>query len=34
MNEMKSSKAPGLDGFPMECLEKGGMAVLECLVSC
>ena len=26
MNEMKSCKAPGLDGFPVECLKKGGMA--------
>ena len=26
---MKSCKAPGLDGFPVECLTKGGMAVLE-----
>ena len=25
-------KAPGLDGFPVECLKKGGMAVLEWLV--
>ena len=23
---------PGLDGFPMECLNKGGMAVLKWLV--
>ena len=30
--EMKSGKAPGLDGFPVECLKKGGMAVLEWLV--
>ena len=29
---MKSGKAPGLDGFSVECLEKGGMAVLEWLV--
>ena len=29
MNEMKSGKAPGLDGFPVECLKKCGMAVLE-----
>ena len=27
VNEMKSGKAPGLDGFPAECLKKGGMAV-------
>ena len=32
MNEMKSGKAPGLDGFPMKCLKKGGIAVLEWLV--
>ena len=32
VNEMKSGKAPGLDGFPGECLKKGGMAVLEWLV--
>ena len=32
VNEMKSAKAPGLDGFPVECLKKGGMAVLEWLV--
>ena len=32
MNEKKSGKAPGLDGFPMECLKKGGMTVLEWLV--
>ena len=31
VNEMKSCKAPGLDGFPVECLKKGGMAVLEWL---
>ena len=29
VNEMTSAKAPGLDGFPVECLKKGGMAVLE-----
>ena len=23
VNEMKSGKAPGLDGFPVECLIKG-----------
>ena len=28
VNEMKSGKAPGLDGFPVECIKKGGMAVL------
>ena len=32
VNEMKSGKAPGLDGFPVECLKKCGMAVLEWLV--
>ena len=32
VNEMKSGKAPGLNGFPVECLKKGGMAVLEWLV--
>ena len=32
MNEMKSRKAPGLDRFPVECLKKGGIAVLEWLV--
>ena len=31
-NEMKSGKAPRLDGFPVKCLKKGGMAVLEWLV--
>ena len=31
VNEMKSGKAPGLDGFPVECLKKGGMAALEWL---
>ena len=32
MNEMKSGKAAGLDGFQVECLKKGGMAVFEWLV--
>ena len=32
VNEMKSDKAPGLDGFPVECLKKDGMAVMEWLV--
>ena len=32
VNEMKSGKAPELDGFPVECLKKGSMAVLEWLV--
>ena len=31
VNEMKSGKAPGLDGLTIECLKKGGMAVLEWL---
>ena len=29
---MKSGRATGLDGFPVACLKKGGMAVLEWLV--
>ena len=29
VNEMKSGKAPGPDGFPVECLKKGCMTVLE-----
>ena len=29
VNEIKSGNAPGLFGFPVECLKKGGMAVLE-----
>ena len=32
VSEMKSGKAPVLDGFPVECLKKGGMALLEWLV--
>ena len=32
VNEMKSGKAPGLDGFPVECLKKGRRVVLEWLV--
>ena len=32
MNEMESGKAPGLDGFLVECRKKGGMGVLEWLV--
>ena len=32
VNEIKSGKAPWLDSFPVECLKKGGMAVLEWLV--
>ena len=33
VNGMKSGKAPGLDGFPVQCLKKCGMAVLERLVT-
>ena len=29
MNGMKFSKAPRLDGFPVECLMKSGLAVLD-----
>ena len=29
VNEMKSGKAPGLDGFSVKCLKKCGMSVLE-----
>ena len=32
VNEMKSDKAPGLDGFPVECLMKRGTTMLEWLV--
>ena len=32
VSEMKSGKAPGLDGFPVECLKKGGISVLVWLV--
>ena len=32
VKEIKSGKAPGRDGFLVECLKKGGMAVLEWLV--
>ena len=32
MNKIKYGEAPGLDGFPVEYLKKGGMAVLEWLV--
>ena len=32
VNEMRCGKAPGIDGYPVECLKKGGMAVLEWLV--
>ena len=31
VNKMDNGKAPGLDGFPVECLKKGGMVVLEWL---
>ena len=31
-NEMKSGKAPGLDGFPVKCFKNGGTAALEWLV--
>ena len=27
VNEMRAGKAPGLDGFPVECLKKGGSTV-------
>ena len=29
---MKFGQAPGLDGFPVECLNKGGLTVLEWIV--
>ena len=32
VNEMKSGKTLGLDGFLVECLKKDGLAVLEWLV--
>ena len=32
LNEIKSGKAPGLDGFSVEFLKKGGMTVLQFLV--
>ena len=32
VNEVKSGMAPGLKGFPVECLKKSGMAVLESIV--
>ena len=34
VNEMKSGKAPALDGFTVECLKKGGIAVLEWQLDC
>ena len=33
VNEMKEGWAPGLDEFPMDYLKKGGVTVLEWLVS-
>ena len=30
---MKPGKTPGLDEFPVECIKKCGMAVLEWLVT-
>ena len=32
LNKMKSGKTPGLDGCAVECLKKGGEAVIEWLV--
>ena len=32
VNEINAGKVTGLDGFPGECLKKGGMAMLKCLV--
>ena len=32
VKEIKSGKDPGLDGFPVECLKKDGIAVLKRLV--
>ena len=29
MKEIKSGKAPGVDGFLVECLKNGDMAMLE-----
>ena len=31
VNEMKSGETPGLDGFPVECLKNGRMAMVEWL---
>ena len=31
-NEMKSGKAPGMDGIKVECLKKGSFSLLEWLV--
>ena len=31
VNELKARKAPGLDGFPVECFKKGCVIVLEWL---
>ena len=33
VNEMKLGKAPRLARFPVECLKKGGMVLLEWLVT-
>ena len=33
VNELKSGKASWLDEFPVECLKKYGMAVLDALVA-
>ena len=33
MNETKSGKASGLDGFPVECLKKRGMEWLVRLLN-
>ena len=30
VNEMRSGNVPSLDGFPVECLKKCGVAVLAC----
>ena len=32
VNEIKAGNAPRVDGIPVECLKKGGMAMLEWLV--
>ena len=32
VNEMKSGKAQGLDGFLVECLKQGGVAMFEWLL--
>ena len=33
VNEIKSGKTPGLNKFSVECLKKGGTAVMEWLVT-